>query len=261
VRPHDIIKFGQRDPVVDTLRDVATETRDDSTVCPSRNARRRRRNSELEQAFISRSKATGTGPRAGEQLQALLRAGHHLGHVESEEELLHTILRDAVSTLKRSAAPSFVRWKPIARLRLRALDTGNKSSRQPHRLQPKSGAACFTQGQSIFAGSVTRIRTARRQEYCRGNPVVRVVCLAADAAQEDRRAASRSRPDGRAVSPGRHATGDALAAHVSAGIESAQLLRKQRDLFYTTVTVLAQAVEMRDEYTGNILRASPPTPA
>jgi putative nucleotidyltransferase with HDIG domain len=44
---------------------------------------------------------------------------------------------------------------------------------------------------------------------------------------------------------------DALAAHVSAGIESAQLLRKQRDLFYTTVTVLAQAVEMRDEYTGN----------
>ena len=28
-------------------------------------------------------------------------------------------------------------------------------------------------------------------------------------------------------------------------------MRKQRDLFYTTVTVLAQAVEMRDEYTGN----------
>ena len=44
---------------------------------------------------------------------------------------------------------------------------------------------------------------------------------------------------------------DALAAHVSAGIESAQLIRKQRDLFYATVTMLAQAVEMRDEYTGN----------
>ena len=43
---------------------------------------------------------------------------------------------------------------------------------------------------------------------------------------------------------------DALAAHVSAGIESAQLLRKQRELFLATVTVLAQAVEMRDQYTG-----------
>src|SRR5260370_27947350 len=44
---------------------------------------------------------------------------------------------------------------------------------------------------------------------------------------------------------------DALAANVSAGIESAQLLRKQRDLFYATITILAQSVELRDPYTGN----------
>jgi putative nucleotidyltransferase with HDIG domain len=43
---------------------------------------------------------------------------------------------------------------------------------------------------------------------------------------------------------------DALAANVSAGIESAQLLRKQRELFLSTITILAQAVELRDQYTG-----------
>jgi len=43
---------------------------------------------------------------------------------------------------------------------------------------------------------------------------------------------------------------DALAAHVSAGIESAQLIRKERELFNNTVFMLAQAVEMRDPYTG-----------
>src|SRR5207237_7101878 len=43
---------------------------------------------------------------------------------------------------------------------------------------------------------------------------------------------------------------DALAANVSAGIESAHLLRRQRDLYLETITTLAQAVEMRDEYTG-----------
>src|SRR5207253_1403991 len=43
---------------------------------------------------------------------------------------------------------------------------------------------------------------------------------------------------------------DALAAHVSAAIESAQLLRKQRELFLKTITILAQAVELRDDYTG-----------
>jgi putative nucleotidyltransferase with HDIG domain len=50
---------------------------------------------------------------------------------------------------------------------------------------------------------------------------------------------------------------DGLAANVSAGIECAQLLRKQRDLFLDTITVLAQAVEMRDRYTGgHTLRVS-----
>jgi putative nucleotidyltransferase with HDIG domain len=43
---------------------------------------------------------------------------------------------------------------------------------------------------------------------------------------------------------------DALAANVSAGIESAQLLRKERNLFFNTITILAQAVELRDNYTG-----------
>jgi putative nucleotidyltransferase with HDIG domain len=43
---------------------------------------------------------------------------------------------------------------------------------------------------------------------------------------------------------------DGLAAHASAGIEAAQLLRKQRDLFLDTITILAQAVELKDEYTG-----------
>src|SRR5262249_18290839 len=43
---------------------------------------------------------------------------------------------------------------------------------------------------------------------------------------------------------------DGLAAYVSGGIEVAQLLRKQRDLFLDTITILAQAVELRDEYTG-----------
>src|SRR5207247_9639276 len=43
---------------------------------------------------------------------------------------------------------------------------------------------------------------------------------------------------------------DALAAHVSAAIESAQLLRKQKELFLKTITILAQAVELRDDYTG-----------
>ena len=38
-------------------------------------------------------------PRPGEQLLALLRANHHLMHIDSEDELLHSILHDAVAVL------------------------------------------------------------------------------------------------------------------------------------------------------------------
>src|SRR5262249_19021574 len=44
---------------------------------------------------------------------------------------------------------------------------------------------------------------------------------------------------------------DAIAASVSAGIENAQLVQKQRELFGQTVTALARAVDLRDQYTGS----------
>src|SRR5262249_45340361 len=43
---------------------------------------------------------------------------------------------------------------------------------------------------------------------------------------------------------------DALAATVSAGIESARLFQQQGKLFLNTITILAQAVELRDGCTG-----------
>ena len=47
---------------------------------------------------------------------------------------------------------------------------------------------------------------------------------------------------------------DAVAANVSVGIESAQMAEQQRDEFVQTVTTLARAVELRDQYTGDHTR-------
>src|SRR5205085_12045129 len=44
---------------------------------------------------------------------------------------------------------------------------------------------------------------------------------------------------------------DAMAATVSVGIESAQLVEKQRQQFLQTVTALGRAVEIRDQYTAD----------
>jgi HD-GYP domain-containing protein (c-di-GMP phosphodiesterase class II) len=47
---------------------------------------------------------------------------------------------------------------------------------------------------------------------------------------------------------------DAVAASVAVGIESAQLVEQQREEFVQTVTSLARAVELRDQYTGDHTR-------
>jgi putative nucleotidyltransferase with HDIG domain len=50
---------------------------------------------------------------------------------------------------------------------------------------------------------------------------------------------------------GRLNLADALAANVSAGINSAQLFKKREELFLNVITLLAQAVELKDDYTGS----------
>jgi putative nucleotidyltransferase with HDIG domain len=47
---------------------------------------------------------------------------------------------------------------------------------------------------------------------------------------------------------------DAVAASVGIGIECAQVVEQQREQFVQTVTTLARAVEMRDQYTGDHTR-------
>src|SRR5262249_2118823 len=56
-------------------------------------------NSSWEEGFERLLADRNHSPRAGDQLLALLRAGHHLVTTESEEELLHRILQDAVAVL------------------------------------------------------------------------------------------------------------------------------------------------------------------
>ena len=65
-------------------------------------------------------------PRAGEQLFALLRAGHHFVHMQSEDQLLDAVLNDAVSVLdaQRGAIVLAEGEGPEPKFRLRALAVG-----------------------------------------------------------------------------------------------------------------------------------------
>jgi putative nucleotidyltransferase with HDIG domain len=251
IRPHDIVRFGNVTIVVDGLKDASDTEDDHDSTCPIENMQVAAvGNRSWEEAF-SFAFAHEKGPRPTEQLQALLRAGHHLVHLESEEELLHTILADAVLTLKAQRGAIVLAEGQDGPLRLRALDTGNNHIASRTAYSQSLAQRCFSQGQSILCTSVEEDPELLGAKSIAEGTMSSVLCVLLRTPRKRLGVLHLDRgPIEEPFTKEDMNLADALAAHVSAGIESAQLLRKQRELFYATVTMLAQAIEMKDEYTG-----------
>ena len=250
VRPHDIVRFGNVTVVIDGIKDLTAEDGLDDS-CPIENMQVAAVGSRSWEEAFSFAFEQEKGPRPGEQLQVLLRAGHHLVHLESEEELLHTILRDAVSTLKAQRGAIVLAESAEGALRLRALDTGNNQVVGRTAYSQSLAQRCFTQGQSILCTSVDEDPELLGARSIAEGTMSSVLCVVLRTPRKKLGVLHLDRgPIQEPFTKEDMHLADALAAAVSAGIESAQLLRRQRELFYTTVTVLAQAIEMKDEYTG-----------
>jgi putative nucleotidyltransferase with HDIG domain len=206
-------------------------------------------------------------PRAGDQLLALLRAGHHLVHIEKEEDLLQSILQDAVTVLDAQRGAIVLCDGPDDKLKIRALVTGRAEPRavvagrgEGGRFQFSASLAnrCVQRGESILCHRVEEDPELATARSIAEGTMASVLCVLLRTPRKRLGVLHLDRsPWQKPFTMDDLHLADALAAHVSAGIECAQLVRKQRDLFLNTITILAQAVEMRDEYTGgHTLRVS-----
>ncbi len=190
-------------------------------------------------------------PRAGDQLLALLRAGHHLVTTESEDELLHSILNDAVSVLDAQRGAIVLADGNENSLRLRALASGRGEAPGRFHFSKKLAQRCFSRGESILCCSVEDDNELKNAVSIADGAMASVLCVLLRTPRKRLGVLHLDRSYWqKAFTEDDLHLADALAAHVSAGIEAAQLIRKQRDLFLNTITILAQAVELRDEYTG-----------
>jgi putative nucleotidyltransferase with HDIG domain len=199
-------------------------------------------------------------PRAGEQLQALLRAGHHLVHIEKEEELLASILGDAVSVLDAQRGAIVLCKPPDNRLEIKAITNGRNApaaalagrdlgSRIP--FSQSLAMRCVSRGESILCHRVDEDPELAMARSIAEGTMASVMCVLLRTPRKTLGVLHLDRsPWQKPFTMEDLRLADAIAANVSAGIECAQLLRKQRDLFLDTITILAQAVELRDEYTG-----------
>ncbi len=189
-------------------------------------------------------------PRPGDQLVAMLRAGHHLGHIDNEDDLLDCILNDAVAVLDAQRG-AIVLTDHEGKLQLRALATGRGEPPGRFHFSQHIAQRSFNTGESILCCSVGDDPDLAKAQSIAEGAMASVLCAVLRTPRKRLGVLhlDRSYWQKPFTEDDLHLA-DAMAANVSAGIESAQLLRKQRDLFYNTITILAQAVELRDQYTG-----------
>jgi putative nucleotidyltransferase with HDIG domain len=193
-------------------------------------------------------------PRAGEQLFALLRAGHHFINMTSEDQLLDAVLNDAVSVLEAQRGAIVLAESDGAdpKMRLRALAVGQGEPPGRFHYSKKLTARCFASGLSLLYSTLTADDETKVTQSIADGAMASVMCVLLRTPRKRLGVLHLDRSFWQSpfTEDDLHLA-DALAAHVSAAIEAAQLLRRQKDQFHKTVSVLAQAVELRDDYTGN----------
>jgi len=193
-------------------------------------------------------------PRAGDQLVALLRAGHHFVNTQNEDQLLDNILNDAVSVLdaQRGAIVLAEGDGVEPQLRLRALAVGQSDTVGRFHYSKKLTHRVFAKGESLLYGSMNNEdEELKMTQSMHDGAMSSVLCVLLRTPR--RRIGVLHLDRGLLQNPFTEDDlhlADALAAHVSAAIEGATLLRKQKEFFLKTITILAQAVELRDDYTG-----------
>ncbi len=190
--------------------------------------------------------------RPGQQLQALLRAGHHLVNIENEKELLDSILRDSVQVLEAQRGAIVLEDPADGKLKLKAGENGNNDAPQARfYFSQKIAQRCFSRAESILCTSVNEDPELAAAQSIADGQMASVLCVLLRTPRRklgvlhlDRKLSQKPFTE-----DDLHLA-DALAANVSAGIECSLLLKKQRALFMNTIEVLSQAVELKDEHTG-----------
>src|SRR5439155_1759652 len=168
LRSRDIVQFGKVAMIVELNESVASGVPAEEQMQVEAASRQ-----SWEDAFSGLAFDRNRCPRPGEQLLALLRAGHHLVHLESETELLHSVLNDAVAVLDAQRG-AIVLADGENKLQLRAL-AGDSTGR--FHFSQKLANRCYQGGESILCGSVEEDPELKLAQSIADGAMASVLCV------------------------------------------------------------------------------------
>ncbi|HMP58848.1 MAG TPA: FHA domain-containing protein [Gemmatales bacterium] len=251
LRQRDVVQFGNLVLVVQVLEEDAVASHDSDP--PSGTMQVQATTSQSwEKALESIAfKGEQRRPRAEDRLLTLLRASQHLVNIASLEMLLRSILDDAVRALDAQRAAIILFDEKRKELVLRSVSTGEREGGGRIYYSRSLAQRCFTKSESLLCKDVATSPELLVANSIADGAMASIICAVLRSPRRRLGVLHLDRgPLQEAFNQEDLSLADALAASVSAGIESAQLMEKQRELFLQTVTALAQAVELRDRYTG-----------
>jgi putative nucleotidyltransferase with HDIG domain len=249
IKARDVIQFGNLVMVVAVCEEGSPEAEEPPTGGLQVQATT---NNSWHRALESVAFQHTNRPRSGDRLLTLLRANHHLVHANSLDDLLRSVLDDAVAALDAQRAAIVLSSDDSNDLVLRAVATGDKESRGRVYFSKSIAKRCFDKAESVLCRDVTHSPELAVANSIADGTMSSVICALLRSPRRQLGVLHLDRgPLKDPFTQEDLQLADALAASVSAAIEVAQLVEQQRELFLRTVTALAQSVEMRDAYTGN----------
>lgn len=189
--------------------------------------------------------------RDGKAFLQLMRAGYRLAHTATPDELVQRVLDDTLRFFNAQRAGIFL---TDSNNQLVSRSTSNSGSAPPgDRILCRTPAQrAFASRESILFKNCQEVAELQSSSSVSRASVSSIICAVLRSPDQAFGVLHLERGIMQeAFTETDLYLADSLAAALVLGLERLQMIERQQELFLHTVTALAQAVEMRDSYTGD----------
>lgn len=248
VRQGDTVRVGNIDLRIEALQGQPTTIRVGAQRSVQVEVTSRRTWDEAVEAFHL---TDDRWQRDGKAFLKLMRGGYRLAHTTAPEEQFQRILEETVTFFGAQRGAIFLS-DSNGKLSIRATATHKDLPMRDRTVSKTPANRAFLGRESVLFKDCQQSLEFQVSESVARGPMASIVCAVLRSPEQTLGVLHLDRSILQAPFTETDLfLADSLAAALALGVERLQMVDRQHELFLQTVTALAQAVEMRDSYTGD----------